>query len=122
MFKGLCLNRQATLDAVQKRLFPRRRTRLRPAKLASLTNEYICDCTTRDISAGGLRILLNEDIPLPKEFYVFDVNERTIAEVRLSWRDGLEAGVAYLVPPASISFYENTGVRRLAQRFYAVED
>ncbi|QDG77413.1 PilZ domain-containing protein [Labrenzia sp. PHM005] len=122
MFKGLGLNRQTAMSAVQKRFFPRWRTRLRPAKLANLTNDYICDCTTRDISQGGLRLILNEDLPLPKEFYVFDVTERTISEVRLCWRDGLEAGVAYLVPPASIALYENTGVRRLAQRFYALED
>lgn len=122
MFKGFNFTKQSAINAVQKRLFPRWRTRLRPAKLASLTNEYLCDCTTRDMSAGGLRLLMNEELPLPKEFYVFDVTERTISEVRLCWRDGLEAGVAYLVPPACISLYENTGVRRLAQRFYAVED
>ncbi|MEC9471224.1 MAG: PilZ domain-containing protein, partial [Pseudomonadota bacterium] len=74
-----------------------------------------------DISDGGIRLVLNEVTDLPEEFYVFDAVPKTVAEVQLRWRDGLAAGVVYLVPPASIRHFKNTGVRKLAQRLYALD-
>lgn len=121
MFSFINEKKQAFAKAVQRRLHPRQRTRLRPAKLAGLDNEYICDCTIRDISNGGLRLVLAEETDLPEEFYVFDAVAQTIAEVQLRWRDGLAAGVGYVVPPASIRHYANSGVRKLAQKLYAVD-
>ncbi|TYC58629.1 PilZ domain-containing protein [Rhodobacterales bacterium] len=122
MFSFLNEKKQAFANAVQRRLHPRQRTRLRPAKLAGLNNEYICDCTIRDMSDGGLRLVLDKDTNLPDEFYVFDAVAKTIAEVQLRWRTGLTAGVVYLVTPADIRHYSNSGVRKLAQRLYALED
>ncbi len=121
MFSFLTAKRASIAAAIQRRLHPRQRTRLRPAKLASLDNEFICDCTIRDISDGGIRLVLNEVTDLPEEFYVFDAVPKTVAEVQLRWRDGLSAGVVYLVPPASIRHFRNTGVRKLAQRLYALD-
>ncbi|GAB2182807.1 hypothetical protein LAB1_01160 [Roseibium sp. LAB1] len=65
--------------------------------------------------------MLNEVTDLPDEFYVFDAVPKTVAEVQLRWRNGLAAGVVYLVPPASIRHFQNTGVRKLAQRLYALD-
>lgn len=121
MFSFLSAKRDSLTQALQRRLFPRQRTRLRPAKLASLDNEFLCDCTIRDISEGGIRLVLSENHDLPEEFYVFDAVPKTVAEVQLRWRDGLAAGVVYLVPPASIRHFRNTGVRKLAQRLYALD-
>jgi len=121
MFSFLNARRVSLTQAIQRRLHPRQRTRLRPAKLAGLDNEFICDCTIRDISNGGLKLVLNEETDLPEEFYVFDVVPKTVSEVQLRWRDGLAAGVVYLVPPASIRHFSNTGVRKLAQRLYALD-
>jgi len=121
MFSFLTAKRNSFARAIQRRLHPRQRTRLRPAKLAGLSNEFICDCTIRDISDGGLRLVLNEDTELPEEFYVFDAVPKTVAEVQLRWRDGLAAGVVYLVPPSSIRHFRNTGVQRLAQKLYALD-
>jgi hypothetical protein len=121
MFSFLTEKRQSIKEAIQRRLHPRQRTRLRPAKLASLENDFICDCTIRDVSEGGLRLVLNEDLELPEEFYVFDAVPRTVAEVQLRWRDGLAAGVVYLVPPANIRHFRNTGVRKLAYRLYELD-
>lgn len=114
--------KSAAAKAAQRRIHERQRTRLRPGKLASLNNEYLCDCTIRDISEGGLRLVLDRNASLPKEFYVFDAVAQTVAEVQLRWRDGVAAGVVYLVPPADIKFYANAGIRKLAQKFYAVEE
>ena len=121
MFSFLNAKKASLARAIQRRLHPRRRTRLRPAKLASLDNEFICECTIRDISDGGIRLVLNEEADLPEEFYVFDEVPKTVAQVRLRWRNGLSAGVTYLVPPASIRHFGNTGVRKLAQRLYAMD-
>lgn len=121
MFSFLTEKRQSIAEAIQRRLHPRQRTRLRPAKLASLGHDFICDCTIRDISEGGVRLVLNEDLDLPDEFYVFDVVPKTVAEVQLRWRSGLAAGVVYLVPPANIRHFRNTGVRKLAYRLYELD-
>ncbi|MCV0428744.1 MAG: PilZ domain-containing protein [Roseibium sp.] len=121
MFSFLNAKKESLARAIQRRLYPRQRTRLRPAKLASLDNEFICECTIRDISDGGIRLVLNEDTDLPEEFYVFDAVPKTVAEVQLRWRDGLTAGVTYLVPPANIRHFSNTGVRKLAQKLYALD-
>jgi len=121
MFSFLTAKRVSLTEAIQRRLHPRQRTRLRPAKLASLDNEFLCDCTIRDISEGGLRLVLNEELDLPEEFYVFDAVPKTVAEVQLRWRQGFAAGVVYLVPPASIRHFRNTGVRKFAQRLYALD-
>ncbi|MEM9635826.1 MAG: PilZ domain-containing protein [Pseudomonadota bacterium] len=121
MLNFLNAKKESITRAIQRRLHPRQRTRLRPAKLASLDNEFICDCSIRDMSEGGVRLVLNEDTDLPEEFYVFDAVPRTVAEVQLRWRNGLAAGVVYMVPPASIKHFSNTGVRKLAQRLYALE-
>jgi hypothetical protein len=121
MLSFLSAKRDSITQAIQRRLHPRRRTRLRPAKLASLDNEFLCDCTIRDVSEGGVRLVLSEHHDLPEEFYVFDAVPKTVAEVQLRWRDGLAAGVVYLVPPASIRHFRNTGVRKLAQRLYALD-
>jgi len=121
MFSFLSAKRDSFVKAFQRRLHPRQRTRLRPAKLASLDHEFLCDCTIRDVSDGGIRLVLSQNLDLPAEFYVFDAVPKTVAEVQLRWRDGLAAGVIYLVPPANIRLFRNTGVRKLAQRLYALD-
>lgn len=122
MFAFLTDKKHSLANAVQRRLHPRQRTRLRPAKVASQDYEFICDCSIRDISSGGLRLLLNTATDLPEEFYVFDVGPRLISEVQLRWRHNLDAGVVYLVPPANLRHFKNTGIRKLAQRLYALDD
>lgn len=121
MFSFLNAKRTALADAIQRRLHPRRRTRLRPAKLASLDNTFICDCTIRDMSDEGIRLVLDEALDLPDEFYVFDALAKTVAEVQLRWRKGLTAGGIYVVPPANIRHFKNTGVMKLAQKLYALD-
>ncbi|MEP3047910.1 MAG: PilZ domain-containing protein [Roseibium sp.] len=121
MFEFLTNKQHSLAAAVQRRLHPRQRTRLRPAKIASLDYQFLCDCTIRDMSHGGVRIVLNHQAELPEEFYLFDVGPRTIAEVQLRWRDGLDAGVIYLLPPAELRHFSNSGIRKLAQRLYAMD-
>ncbi|POF30159.1 PilZ domain-containing protein [Roseibium marinum] len=121
MFAFLNSGRNSLARAIQRRLYPRRRTRLRPAKLAGLDNAFICDCMIRDISKGGLRLVLNRQTDLPEEFYVYDTAPKTLAQVQLRWRNGLSAGVVYLVPPAHIRHFRNSSVRKLAHRLYALD-
>ena len=122
MLNFLKSRKEALARALQRRLHHRHRTRLRPARLAGLDNEFICDCTIRDVSSGGLRLALNEGTGLPEEFYVFDTVAGTVAQVELRWRDGPAAGVVYLVSPANIRHFSNTGIRKLAQKLYAMDE
>ncbi|KZM48016.1 pilus assembly protein PilZ [Labrenzia sp. OB1] len=121
MFAFLNSGKNSLVQAIQRRLDRRQVTRLRPAKLASLDNAFICDCMIRDMSKGGLRLVLNRQTDLPEEFYVYDVGAKTLAQVQLRWRNGLAAGVAYLVPPAHIRHFSSSGLRKLAQRLYELD-
>ncbi|PVB62671.1 PilZ domain-containing protein [Labrenzia sp. 011] len=121
MFTFLNAGKNSLAQAIQRRLYPRQRTRLRPAKLAALDDSYICDCMIRDVSKGGLRLVLDKQTDLPEEFYVFDAAQKTLAQVQLRWRKGLAAGVVYLVPPAHIRHFRNSSIRKLAHRLYALD-
>ena len=53
------------------------------------------ECLVRDRSPGGARIVFSGSTPIPN---VFDLTIRDSGEtrsVRVAWRDGLQAGVAY---------------------------
>ena len=78
----------------EQRQSPRRRTYLggcatveRPAS----TDE----CLVRDLSSGGARIVFSGSTPIPDAFVLTIPNTGDTRAVRIVWRDGLQAGVAY---------------------------
>jgi hypothetical protein len=74
----------------------RKRT-LKAAKVV-LTDWTTIDCTIRDISKDGVRLVFGDAFTLPQEFRVLIVMTNTIAPVRLLWQRGQTAGVAFTGP------------------------
>jgi hypothetical protein len=67
----------------------RKRT-LKAAK-AVLTDWTTIDCTIRDISETGARLVFGDAFKLPEEFRVIIVMTNSIVPVRLLWQRGLTA-------------------------------
>lgn len=101
------------------RLDARRRTRLRPVKLASLSRKFLDDGMLYDRSRGGARIRRGCDSPLPPRFLVLDEVEMKLSPVVLVWQAGREIGVRFVggdIPPTRAE------IRRLTGRYYALPD
>jgi hypothetical protein len=74
----------------------RKRT-LKAAKVI-LTDWTTIDCTIRDISEGGARLVFGDAFKLPEEFRVLIVMTNTVVPAKLLWQRGLTAGVAFTGP------------------------
>lgn len=105
----------------EQRLHPRRRARLRGGKLADLTDRFLTECTLFDVSDGGVGLLVPEDIVLPLEVLLYDDRDKTLAVVRLCWRNGNQLGVAFEVPPAPVSLFKAHRLQALQFSRYAVD-
>ena len=53
------------------------------------------DCAIRNISTGGARVVLAEDIELPEKVQIF-VGPATYINALIRWRIGLEAGLEFV--------------------------
>ena len=101
------------------RLFERRRTRLRPVKLASLSRRFLDDGMIYDRSSGGARIRRGSDRPLPPRLLVLDEVEMRLSPVAIVWQAGRELGVRFVggdIRPTPAD------IRRLTGRYYALPE
>ena len=101
------------------RLFERRRTRLRPVKLAALTRKFIDEGTMFDRSKGGARIRRQTGRALPQRFLVLDEIEMTFLPVAIVWVNGFEVGVRFVGTEIQPNQAE---IRRLTGRYYALPE
>jgi hypothetical protein len=62
-----------------------------------LANGTSVSCKVRDISPGGVKIEVQDNVRLPETFdlVIFEVNFR-VCPSRLRWRNGKLAGVSFL--------------------------
>lgn len=78
-----------------KRLAPRRRTRLRSGKLLTRNGSLLASCLVHDISATGARLKLLANAILPLEIRYVDENGRSVREAVVVWRRGPEIGIRF---------------------------
>ena len=78
-----------------RRRSPRRRV-LKRGKALLHNHTTLFDCTIRDQSIGGARLIMAHAISLPREFKLFNVSDNETRDVRVVWRHGDEVGVEYL--------------------------
>lgn len=64
-----------------------------------LSDSTVIDCTLRDVSDDGARLVFGGAVSLPEEFRLYNVSDAWIVPVRLQWQRGLEAGVAFTGQP-----------------------
>ena len=74
------------------------RSRTLKAAKVILTDWTTMDCTIRDISEGGARLLFGDAFTLPEDFRILIVMSNTIVPAKLLWQRGLTAGVAFTGP------------------------
>jgi len=106
----------------EQRRHTRRRTRLRPGKIATTSNAFLCECTIYDVSNTGARLRVAPNVTIPDEIIVLDESCNTIAEAAVRWREGLYIGVHYLLPPADMKHFSSAQLRGLTRRYYGVTD
>ncbi len=79
----------------QRRTDERRRTLLK-AQIVFNSRSSVIDCTVRDLSETGARLILGHPIPLPSEFELSipSKGQRLRCEVR--WSAGLTHGIRFI--------------------------
>ncbi|MEX6504998.1 PilZ domain-containing protein [Jiella sp. M17.18] len=101
----------------ESRAWVRRRTRLRPVKLASLDRRFLDDGMAFDMSQGGARIRHYAPCPLPGRIMILDEADGRLRPAAIVWTRGLDIGVRFLGPERPAS---RADLRRLTGRYYAV--
>ena len=104
----------------EPRLSPRRRTRLRSAKILDARNNYLCDALVHDRSLEGMRLLLSHNVGLPARFGLHDDETGEVLTVRTAWRRGQTLGVRVIdnSPPTPLTRSQSVALKG---RYYAVK-
>ena len=80
-------------DIGDRRRDDRHRTRLRGGILRSRDGRRLADCVIRDRSAGGAKLVLTEERPLPLDLELEDEADHRRYDIRIIRRNGSEVGV-----------------------------
>jgi len=56
---------------------------------------YSFDCTFRNLSATGARIVMGKTVQFPSEFFLINVRDRVAYDCKLAWNKGGEVGVNF---------------------------
>ena len=76
---------------------PQRRLRvLLGARIAFHDGAQHFDCTIRDLTNVGARILLPRNQPMPSLVYLINMRDRTAHEAKVAWNNGKEAGLSFI--------------------------
>ncbi len=100
-----------------RRRSPRRRTRLRSGKLATIDDRFITECQIFDRSCEGARLRLAGRIRLPEVVKFYDDQNRALYIVRVVWQRGNEVGIFF---PEGARVNDPKAVSRLSGKYYAV--
>lgn len=106
-------------DEANRRVAPRRRTRLRPVKLLTGRLAFLADGSALDVSSKGVRVLCHTRKMMPQSLAILDEVEETIRPAILVWSCGTELGLHFTGPARRAA---RADVLRLTGRYYALED
>ena len=106
-----------TANRPNRRRSPRRRTRLRSGKLATIDNRFITECQIFDRSCEGARLRLAGRIRLPEVVKFYDDQNQELYVVRVVWQRGNEVGIFF---PEGARVNDPKAISRLAGKYYAV--
>jgi len=98
---------------------PRRRVRLRSAKVLDGAYRFVCEGRICDSSREGLRLALARDIALPPRFAVHIDETAQVREAELIWRRGSIIGVR-LRSAAPENALRPSDRYALSERYYAI--
>ncbi len=77
-----------------KRIAPRNRV-LKSAKIVHLSNWSLVDCTIRDMSETGAKLVVGDQVAVPNEFRFLVSSENTIRNAQVVWRRGDMIGITF---------------------------
>ena len=95
-----------------KRKVPRRRV-LKEGKIVYADGLRILDCTIRDISEHGARLLIANTVGLPDKFQLFEKTSGLLYPASIAWRQPNAIGVHFDGPASSIHDPANKRFARL---------
>ena len=110
---------ESPLSEANRRVAPRRRTRLRPVKLLTGSLAFLADGSALDLSPKGARVLCHAQKNMPQCLSILDEVDETIWPAILIWSCGTEIGLHFTGPARRAA---RTDILRLTGRYYALED
>jgi PilZ domain len=99
-----------TMADDNKRIAPRARV-LKGAKIVHLNQWSLIDCTVRDLSETGAKLLCADPLTIPNEFRFLLPAENTIRTARVAWRREGMVGIEFT------SEKTKAPIRKLASTF-----
>ena len=96
----------------EKRKTARRRV-LKEGKIIFADGMRLIDCTIRDMSESGARLLIANTIGLPDTFHLFEKSSRMVYPATVAWRQSNAVGVRFDGAPTSIHDPTNRRFARL---------
>lgn len=76
-----------------------RQRRLNGAKIVFNNNSSVIDCTVRDLSRTGARLLVASPLGIPDWFDLRIDRNGTLYPSKVAWRSGKQIGVSFLTMP-----------------------
>ena len=102
----------------EKRVYPRRRTRLRSGKVTDRDGTFLAECQIYDRSPNSARLRVTTASPLPDRILVFDDELSSLSAATIAWRRANEIGVRFML------IFDTDLARRvtkkLSGKYYAV--
>jgi PilZ domain len=95
-----------------KRKTPRRRV-LKEGKIVFADAMRVIDCTIRDMSDEGARLLIANTVGVPDSFLLYEKSAQTLHPATVVWRQSNALGVKFDGPPTSIHDAANKRFARL---------
>ena len=90
-----------------------RRRVLKEGKIVYADGMRLIDCTIRDMSESGARLLVASTVGLPDTFKLYEKSSGLLYPSSISWRQSNAVGVNFDGPPTSIHDPANKRYQRL---------
>jgi hypothetical protein len=96
----------------ERRKHPRRRV-LKEGKIVFADGLRVLDCTIRDLSETGAKLLISNTVGLPDHFLLYEKSAGLLYPASIAWRQPNSVGVEFSGPASSIHDPANKRFGRL---------
>ena len=83
------------IDAAENKRVSRRLRVLKQGKMLLPNNMTVIDCTIRDLSETGAKLICGDPGAIPNEFRLVFIAERQMRDVKVIWRRPEQLGVHF---------------------------
>lgn len=96
----------------ERRQVPRRRV-LKEGKIVFADGLRVIDCTIRNMSPVGARLLISSTLGIPDTFLLYEKTAQMLHQAKVIWRHADAIGIKFDGPPTSIHDAANKRYARL---------